>query len=156
MLKKLRMDSQSAGESSDSMEVDPPHRTTRRAMVEEADDDGQDRSFAPNGDADYFAEEDGEGRFYGGGLTSEQKEILNIFEDAGEDANAEVCIYAVTLECIFEPVQLPEMNLAHVRRLLLAFERAVNKNQDQRSKYPNDPTKCVPNVHPPQLSNKIS
>jgi len=97
MLKKLRMDSQSAGEPSSSMDIDPPQRTTRRATVEEADDEEQDRSFAPNGDADYFAEEDGEGRFYGGGLTSEQKEILNIFEDAGEDANAEVCIHALTL-----------------------------------------------------------
>lgn len=27
--------------------------------------------------------------------------------------------------------------------MLLRFERAVDKNQDQRSKYPNDPTKCV-------------
>lgn len=39
-------------------------------------------SFAPGGDADYFAEEDDEGRFFGGGLTSEQKDILNIFEKA--------------------------------------------------------------------------
>ena len=27
--------------------------------------------------------------------------------------------------------------------MLLRFERAVNKNQDQRSKHPDDPTKCV-------------
>lgn len=27
--------------------------------------------------------------------------------------------------------------------MLLRFERAVDKNQDQRSKYPNDPTKYV-------------
>lgn len=39
--------------------------------------------FAPGGDADYFAEEDDEGRFFGGGLTSEQKEILNIFDRSG-------------------------------------------------------------------------
>lgn len=35
------------------------------------------------GDADYFVEEDDEGRFFGGGLTSEQKDILNIFDNAG-------------------------------------------------------------------------
>ena len=35
------------------------------------------------------------------------------------------------------------MNITSARRLLLRFERAVNKNQDQRSKYPDDPTKYV-------------
>lgn len=57
----------------------------RAATVEEVEDMDVDqgRNFAPGGDADYFTEEDNEGRFFGGGLTSEQKEILNIFEDAG-------------------------------------------------------------------------
>src|SRR5436190_16565446 len=49
---------------------------------ENVDSSGQ---FAPGGDADYFVEEDEEGRFFGGGLTKEQKEILNIFDTAGED-----------------------------------------------------------------------
>jgi len=44
--------------------------------------EGQEE-FAPGNDADYFAEEDEDGRFFGGGLTKEQKDILNIFEDAG-------------------------------------------------------------------------
>jgi len=35
------------------------------------------------------------------------------------------------------------MNIAGIRKLLLRLERAVNKNQDQRSKYPDDPTKYV-------------
>jgi beta-catenin-like protein 1 len=35
------------------------------------------------------------------------------------------------------------MNITAVRRLLLRFERAEKKNQDQRSKYPDDPTKYV-------------
>lgn len=58
---------------------------SRAATVEEVEDMDvdQERNFAPGGDADYFTEEDDEGRFFGGGLTSEQKEILNIFEDAG-------------------------------------------------------------------------
>ena len=38
---------------------------------------------------------------------------------------------------------MEELNIQGVRRLLLKFERAANKNQDQRSKYPDDPTKCV-------------
>jgi len=35
------------------------------------------------------------------------------------------------------------MNITGIRKLLLRLERAANKNQDQRSKYPDDPTKCV-------------
>ena len=30
-----------------------------------------------------------------------------------------------------------------IRRLLLKLERAIDKNQDQRSKYPDDPTKFI-------------
>jgi len=84
--------------------------------------------FAPGGDADYFVEEDDEGRFFGGGLSMEQKEILNIFDkDAEEGVRGD----------------LEEMNITAIRRLLLRFERAVNKNQDQRSKHPDDPTKFI-------------
>ncbi|KAG9317673.1 Catenin-beta-like protein [Chiua virens] len=77
---------------------------------------------------DYFAEEDEEGRFYGGGLTSQQKEILSVFEQAeGEGISNEP----------------EEVTITSIRRTLLRLERAVNKNQDQRSKYPDDPTKFI-------------
>jgi beta-catenin-like protein 1 len=35
------------------------------------------------------------------------------------------------------------LSITHIRKSLLLFERAVNKNQDQRSKYPDDPSKSV-------------
>ena len=50
--------------------------------MEDIVDEEEDLGFAPGSDADYFTEEDSEGRFFGGGLTSEQKEILNIFDKA--------------------------------------------------------------------------
>jgi len=58
---------------------------SRKATVQdvEGEDVVMDRDFAPGGDADYFVEEDDEGRFFGGGLTNEQKDILNIFDNAG-------------------------------------------------------------------------
>lgn len=55
-------------------------------VVDEEDEEADvemSEDFAPGNDADYFAEEDDEGRFFGGGLTSEQKTILNIFDKAG-------------------------------------------------------------------------
>ncbi|KIK30812.1 hypothetical protein PISMIDRAFT_87023 [Pisolithus microcarpus 441] len=126
MLKKMRPDPH------DQMELDGDSHNTalpkRRATVEDETEDDQDSSFAPGGDADYFAEEDGEGRFYGGGLTSQQKEILTIFERAeGEGVQDEP----------------EEITLPSIRRTLARFERTVNKNQDQRSKYPDDPTKFI-------------
>ena len=73
ILKKMKVDSVNIGDPT------VPAVHSRQATVEDDDDDG----FAPGGDADYFAEEDEEGRFFGGGLTSEQKDILNIFDKVG-------------------------------------------------------------------------
>ncbi|KZO93737.1 DUF1716-domain-containing protein [Calocera viscosa TUFC12733] len=107
-----------------------PSKGKTRVEIEDEDEDGEERDegeFAPGGDADYFAEEDEEGRFYGGGLTGEQKQILDIFDHAQGEG-------AIDPENITAPV---------VRRLSQRFERAANKNQDQRSKYPDDPTKFI-------------
>ncbi|KAG1907134.1 armadillo-type protein [Suillus fuscotomentosus] len=96
MLKKMRLDTPLNEDSVDSaMDVEipesssAPRRQSRRATVEDGDDKMIDTSFAPGGDADYFVEEDGEGRFYGGGLTSEQKQILSIFESAEGEGTTE-------------------------------------------------------------------
>ncbi|KAI0719562.1 Catenin-beta-like protein [Cerioporus squamosus] len=132
MLKRMRLDS----ENSSVTELPSTNGTSsrdkgkNRATVEDEDENGADEAmdFAPGGDADYFAEEDDEGRFFGGGLTEEQKDILNIFDkDGGEGVRED----------------LEEMTITGVRRILTRFERAANKNQDQRSKYPDDPTKFI-------------
>lgn len=86
MLKKLRLDSTSSGlpfissGKSNDLQVAGSKRTSV-TMEEVEAEDAISRGFAPGGDADYFTEED-DGRFFGGGLTSEQKEILNIFDNA--------------------------------------------------------------------------
>jgi len=59
--------------------------------VQDDDDDLNDpdgskyADFAPGNDADYYVEEDEEGRFFGGGLTDEQKQILAIFDRGGDN-----------------------------------------------------------------------
>ncbi|CDO75579.1 hypothetical protein BN946_scf184858.g19 [Trametes cinnabarina] len=135
MLKRMRMDAEDAEPVASVVDTNGPSSRdkgkARATTVEDEDEEGQpsmDADFAPGGDADYFTEEDDEGRFFGGGLTKEQKDILNIFDRAGgEEAR----------------VDLEAMNAVAVRRLLSRFEKAVNKNQDQRSKYPDDPTKFI-------------
>ncbi|KAF5344112.1 hypothetical protein D9758_008904 [Tetrapyrgos nigripes] len=129
MLKKMKMDTGVAVVNPSTTNSSSNAKGKARATVEEVEDedDAPSQDFAPGGDADYFAEEDDEGRFFGGGLTSEQKEILNIFDNAGESALQDT----------------DELSVTGIRRTLLKFERAVHKNQDQRSKYPDDPTKFI-------------
>ncbi|KAF9057607.1 DUF1716-domain-containing protein [Panaeolus papilionaceus] len=128
LLKKMRLDAESMnedlGRNDTSQQAAGSSRTRSVEMEEVEDEDG--RNFAPGGDADYFVEEDDEGRFFGGGLTTEQKEILNIFDNATTD-----------------DTELGDFSISRIRKLLLNFERAVNKNQDQRSKYPNNPSKFI-------------
>lgn len=133
MLKRMRMDTEDSSVTTPSSTHDdaPSKHNPRAAYVRDEEDEeveAAEGAFAPGGDADYFAEEDEEGRFFGGGLTKEQKDILNIFDKAGGEEARE---------------DLEELSLPGIRRLLLRFERAANKNQDQRSKYPDDPTKFI-------------
>lgn len=94
MLKRLKPETPAA--PAEPMDVDvtngvPSNKGKSRATTvrDEEDEDEEARHFAPGNDADYFAEEDGEGRFFGGGLTSEQKTILSIFESAAEEGTQE-------------------------------------------------------------------
>ena len=92
MLKKMRLGSESASDTtapdSRSYSTVPSKQVTTvhdEVDVDDAESDVEGVAFAPGNDADYFVEEDDEGRFFGGGLTAEQKEILNIFDSAGSD-----------------------------------------------------------------------
>ncbi|KAI0268267.1 Catenin-beta-like protein [Gloeopeniophorella convolvens] len=132
MLKRMRLEAESAAPAPQpAPSTSAPKRVATVQDAEEDDDEeggagGED--FAPGGDADYFAEEDDEGRFFGGGLTSEQKEILNIFDSAEGGA---------------VPDDTATLSPAGIKKLLLRLERAANLNQAQRSKYPDDPTKFI-------------
>lgn len=118
-------------------------KSTKARVSNGSDSEGEDvvvpnDDFAPGGDADYFAEEDDEGglsfclaklatvcsysayctgRFFGGGLTSEQKQIIQILDT---DTN-------VDTEEGGGMMTLPEC-----RRTLLNLEKSINKNREMR------------------------
>ena len=103
MLKRMRMDEEASPQNG---AVDKGQ--SRAVTVEDVDEEAErmEEDFAPGGDADYFAEEDEEGRFYGGGLTQEQKDILNIFDRAGgEEAREDVS--ALSISVVREPTSSP-------------------------------------------------
>lgn len=92
LLKRMRMDPPAIpGPSTVSSpprngdDTDLPNAQNPRSVTIEDVDEDSSADFAPGGDADYFAEEDDEGRFFGGGLTNEQKKILNIFDGSGNE-----------------------------------------------------------------------
>ncbi|GAA5922059.1 hypothetical protein JCM1841_003137 [Sporobolomyces salmonicolor] len=95
------------------------------------DEDGPQNAaeFAPGQDADYFAEEDEDGRFFGGGLSSIQKQVLNLMDTAPGAESTE------------PPGE--DLTPQSVRKQLLNLERTVNKNRDLRTKFPTDPEKFV-------------
>ena len=71
VLKRLKVD------HSPNIEVARPHKAT---VEDVASDDEDDEDIGD--DVDHFVDEDSEGRFYGGGLTDAQKDILNLFDKA--------------------------------------------------------------------------
>jgi beta-catenin-like protein 1 len=71
--------------------------------------------------------DDEEGRFFGGGITSEEKEVLD-FIDAREG----------------EEVEGAEViDVAWLRKIALNFEKRVSKNAEMRAKFEGSPERCV-------------
>ncbi|KAH9467421.1 hypothetical protein MJO29_005869 [Puccinia striiformis f. sp. tritici] len=80
-------------------------------------------------------EEDEEGgRFFGDGLTSEQKEIIDILNHDTEDQNNAPPETGAGAE---------KIKLTEIKKNCLNLERAINKNRDMRTKFEAQPEKFV-------------
>lgn len=97
LLKKMKMDSVAPLVPAEHTNGDALAKGKgRAATVEDVDDEDDVMDMSQ----DYSIDEDDEGRFFGGGLTSEQKEILNIFENAsGEDPPDDVSCVSLPASC---------------------------------------------------------
>ncbi|KAF8944692.1 hypothetical protein BGZ47_003917 [Haplosporangium gracile] len=92
----------------------------RTVTMEEDDEDGVRDQFEGVANPE---EEDEDDRFFGDGLTSDQKDILDYVDDIDPEEE--------------------RFDLSAVRKMILKFEKAINKNQEMRVKYPDDPTKFM-------------
>ena len=99
----------------------------RTAAVEDADDIEAGPSQPPD-DEDYGPDipDDEEGRFFGGGVTQEESEILDYVE--GQES---------------EEVAPEKFDSAWLRKLALNFERKITKNAELRAKFENEPQKFM-------------
>lgn len=98
-------------------------------VQDERPDDEDDLEAGPSlPPADPGEEEvgdDEEGRFFGGGVTQEEREVMDYIE-RNEDGQAE-----------------ETFDSAWLRRTAINFERKINKNAELRAKYEGDPLKFV-------------
>ena len=61
----------------------PPAKVTVEDAEDEEDEAGRNARNGAEDEEPELSEEDEDGRFFGGGLTSQQRDILNIFDGAG-------------------------------------------------------------------------
>ncbi|KAL2115398.1 hypothetical protein VTJ04DRAFT_9653 [Mycothermus thermophilus] len=102
---------------------------------DEADDGDYGPAF-PAGDADdeeAAAEEDAEGRFFGGGITRTEKEVLDFLDTAATNATG--------ANLPFDPDE--PINEAWLKKTALAFEKKINRNAEQRARYESEPTRFI-------------
>jgi beta-catenin-like protein 1 len=99
-----------------------------QATVAEGDDDIEAGPDAPPDDEDYGPDipDDEEGRFFGGGITKDESEILD-YMDGQESAD----------------VAPEKIDSAWLRKLALNFEKRISKNAELRAKFENEPQKFM-------------
>ncbi|KAG0354225.1 hypothetical protein BG005_006660 [Podila minutissima] len=88
----------------------------RTVSMEDEEEDGGAGSMD-------FADEEEDDRFFGDGLTSDQKDILDYVDEINPEEET--------------------FDLGAVRKMILKFERSINKNQEMRVKYADDPAKFM-------------
>lgn len=105
-----------------------PKQNGKAASLEEADDDAEAGPSAPPDDEDYGPDipDDEEGRFFGGGVTQEENEILD-YMDGQESAE----------------IAPEKIDSAWLRKLALNFEKKITKNAELRSKFESEPSKFM-------------
>ncbi|KXX80972.1 Beta-catenin-like protein 1 [Madurella mycetomatis] len=133
-----------------SAKVSSAHRAlpNRHVRVEEAadnDDTEAGPSLPPpdeDADADYgpaapdgaddLPDDDEEGRFFGGGITAQEREILDFVDSADADAAAGP-----------EGDNTETVNLAWLKRTALSFEKKISRNAELRARFEDDPAKFI-------------
>lgn len=120
------------GSSPRSLTIDPHDSnaftgSTSVAPKETLDDQGDIEAglSLPPEEAEDEPGDDEEGRFFGGGVTKQEREIID-YVHKNEDGDTD-----------------EKFDSAWLRRAAINFERKINKNAELRAKYENDPIKFV-------------
>ncbi|CEG80475.1 hypothetical protein RMATCC62417_14809 [Rhizopus microsporus] len=97
----------------DSSEMAEPSQKRQHMEVEQQEEE------------EVFEQDDEEGgRFFGGGLTSEQHDILDLVDQ-------------------YDAEEAETLDASTVKKMILKFEKAINKNQEMRVRYADQPEKFM-------------
>ncbi|KAI1389304.1 DUF1716-domain-containing protein [Hypoxylon trugodes] len=107
-----RVEDEAAGDNDDDVEAGP---------APPPDDENGD--YGP----DLPPDDDEEGRFYGGGITAQENEVLDYVDDPDPGADAAP----------------DKFDSAWLRRIALNFEKRINKNAELRAKFEDEPQKFI-------------
>ncbi|CAO3597117.1 unnamed protein product [Absidia cylindrospora] len=118
---------QPSQDGNDTAGYDDP-KGKRRAVDVDAATPIDDNEFAEADDQFVWNDNDEEGRFFGGGLTDEQSKLLELVDQFDKDDDDD---------------QNDGITVTAVKRMILKFEKAINKNQELRMRYSDDPTKFM-------------
>jgi beta-catenin-like protein 1 len=126
---KLASGSSPRGSSNDPHESVTNGSESEGAVVQDGLNGGsEDLEAGPSPPLENVEDEvgdDEEGRFFGGGVTKEERKVMD-YIDKNEDGEAE-----------------DKIDSAWLRRTAINFERKINKNAELRAKYEDDPMKFV-------------
>ncbi|KAI9151040.1 hypothetical protein H9P43_009655 [Blastocladiella emersonii ATCC 22665] len=101
------------------------HEATVEDVPEEHDEDGVGDAPAPEtGAADAVPDDEDDPRFFGDGLSAEDRRILDLVDTA-------------------ESVDVAELDLPALKKVVSRFEKAYKTNLSLRSKYPSDPSRFL-------------
>lgn len=100
-------------------------RSAQASVADEDDDEEAGPSLPPDLEDDDGDDEDG--RFFGGGIDEDAKDAMDYLD--GQDGE--------------EAIGEEKYDSAWLRKVVLSFEKKVNKNATLRAKYEDDPTKFM-------------
>ncbi|KAI7903181.1 Catenin-beta-like protein [Cokeromyces recurvatus] len=100
--------------------MDDEHYSKRRYIG----DDDEDLAYTAEKYQDNAEFEDEEGRFFGGGLTEEQSNILDLVDE-------------------YELEETEVLSINNIKKMILKFEKTINKNQEMRVRYADQPEKFM-------------
>lgn len=115
------------GEVYKAAKLDSNAQGSRHSPSREADETRDDNADNDD-DADYGPEmppDDEEGRFFGGGISKRETEILDYLDDDGDAAGAD------------------KIDAAWLRKTALSFEKHITKNAELRAKHEDEPHKFM-------------
>ncbi|KAK7747625.1 hypothetical protein SLS62_009036 [Diatrype stigma] len=131
-----------------SARLTPDGHSSRHARIDEEDTEAGPAPPPPDGaedeDGDYGPglppddedadNDDEEGRFFGGGITAQESEVLNYMDEREKDDTNGMTTAAATTA---------KFDVAWLRKTALNFEKRITRNAEQRARFEGEPQRFI-------------